>query len=138
MEKEYKQDIAGRKDLENFLVEFYRKAFTDPSIGHFFTAVVPLDLEVHIPVIADFWESVIFHTQGYRKNVMAVHQHIHELSSIRKEHLDRWVELFTETLDEFFHGEKTELMKQRARSIATLMDIKLNHGGVGEANSPKH
>ena len=62
---------------------------------------------------------------------MEVHQHIHLLSNIKKEHLDRWVKIFTETTDEFFEGEKATLMKHRARSIATLMDIKLNHGGMG-------
>jgi hypothetical protein len=42
------------------------------------------------------------------------------------------VKIFTETLDENFEGSRTELMKQRARSIATLMDIKLNHEGIAK------
>ena len=89
--------------------------------------MVPLNLETHIPVITDFWESVLFNKQGYRKNVMEVHQHIHHLSSIRKEHLDQWVTLFAATIDARFEGPVAALMKQRGRSIATLMDIKLNH-----------
>ena len=125
-----KRDIRTRGDIEVFLKSFYSKAFADERIGHFFTEVVPLDLETHIPVIAEFWESILFNTRGYRKNVMEVHQHIHNLSSIKKEHLDRWVELFTGTADELFEGEKAELLKQRARSIATLMDVKLNYGGI--------
>lgn len=125
-----KRDIESREDLEAFLKAFYKKAFADELIGHFFTEVVPLDLKTHIPVIADFWESIIFNKYNYRKNVMEVHQHIHNLSKIKKEHLDRWVKIFTETLDENFEGTKTELMKQRARSIATLMDIKLNHNQI--------
>ena len=124
-------DIENREDLELFLRVFYRKAFADELIGHFFIEVVPLDLKTHIPVIANFWESVAFNKHNYRKNVMEVHQHIHNLSKIEKQHLDRWVNLFTETLDENFAGDKTELMKQRGRSIATLMDIKLNHEGIG-------
>src|SRR5689334_10364365 len=126
-----KNDIESRDDLEEFLKAFYKKAFADELIGRFFTEVVPLDLTTHIPVIASFWESVVFGTHGYRKNVMEVHSHIHHLSKIQKVHLDRWIKLFTETLDERFEGSKTELMKQRARSIATLMDIKLNHEGIG-------
>jgi hemoglobin len=121
------KDIASRADLEQVLLAFYKKAFDDPLIGRFFTDVVPLDLETHIPLIADFWETVVFNTRGYRKNVMEVHRHIHELSPIRKEHLDRWVRIFTGTIDELFRGDKAELMKQRAASVATLMDIKLNH-----------
>jgi hemoglobin len=123
-----KKDIETREELEIFLWAFYKKAFADELIGNFFTEVVPLDLDTHIPVIANFWESVAFNKPSYRRNVMEVHQHIHHLFK----HLDRWVKLFIETLDENFEGSRTELMKQRARSIATLMDIKLNHDGVGK------
>jgi hemoglobin len=130
-----KKDIENREELEEFLRAFYKKAFADELIGHFFTEVVPLDLTTHIPVIAGFWESVVFNSHGYRQNVMEVHKHIHLLSKIKKEHLDRWVKIFIETLDEQFEGYKTELMKQRARSIATLMDIKLNHEGIGKSSS---
>lgn len=125
-----KKDIETRAELEDFLWAFYKKAFADELIGRFFTEVVPLDLSTHVPVIADFWESVAFNKPSYRKNVMEVHRHIHQLSQIRKQHLDRWVTIFTGTLDENFDGSRTELMKQRARSIATLMDIKLNHEGI--------
>jgi hemoglobin len=125
-----KRDIEQRQDIEEFLQAFYKKAFADQLIGYFFTEVVPLDLKTHIPIIASFWESIIFNSHGYRKNVMEVHQHIHGLSKIQKKHLDRWVQLFSETLDTFFEGAKTELMKQRAKSIATLMDIKLNHDQI--------
>lgn len=127
-----KNDIETREELEEILKIFYKKAFADELIGYFFTEVVPLDLKTHIPVIANFWESIVFNKPNYRKNVMEVHQHIHHLSKIQKEHLDRWVKIFTETLDENFAGAKTELMKQRARSIATLMDIKLNHGQINK------
>lgn len=127
-----KKDIESREDLVRLLNVFYQKAFEDELIGRFFTEVVPLDLTTHIPVIADFWESVVFGARGYRKNVMEVHRHIHELSAIKKEHLDRWVSLFTNTADELFEGERTMLIKQRARSIATLMDIKLNHKPINK------
>ena len=123
-------DISSRGDIEKVLSSFYQQAFTDDLIGTFFTEVVPLHLPTHLPLIADFWESVLFGTQGYRKNVMAVHQHIHNLAKIKKEHLDRWVQLFTQTVDELFAGEKATLMKQRAVSIATRMNIKLNHNSI--------
>jgi|SRR5215203_2223295 len=129
-----KRDIENRADLLQLLNSFYKKVFDDELIGHFFTEVVPLNLDTHVPVIADFWQSILFNTQGYRKNVMEVHQHIHGLSNIKREHLDRWVKIFMETTDELFAGDKATLIKQRARSIATLMDIKLNHHSI---NQPK-
>jgi hemoglobin len=127
-----KRDVETREELETFLRAFYKKAFSDELIGYFFIEVVPLDLKTHIPVIADFWEAIIFNKHSYRKNVMEVHQHIHSLSKIKKKHLDRWSEIFTETVDQYFEGARAELMKQRARSIATLMDIKLNHNQIGK------
>jgi hemoglobin len=121
------KDLQNRQDIEQVLEMFYNQVLKDYLIGHFFTSVVKLDLQKHIPIISDFWEAVIFNTQGYRKNVMEVHQHIHLLQKIEKVHLDRWVQIFTQTIDSQFEGEKASLMKHRASSIATLMDIKLNH-----------
>ncbi|RYY93814.1 MAG: group III truncated hemoglobin [Chitinophagaceae bacterium] len=125
------RDLETRADIEAVLVDFYDKAFADGLIGRFFTEVVPLDLDTHLPHIADFWESVVLGHRSYAKNVMAVHQHIHTLAPIQKEHLDRWVALFTATVAAHFEGPNAALMQQRARSVATLMDIKLNHPKPG-------
>lgn len=129
-----KRDIETREDIEGMLYTFYRKAFGDDVIGFFFKEVMPLDLNIHVPLITDFWESILFNTQNYRKNVMAIHQEISNRSRISKKHLDRWLKLFTETIAEEFEGQKAELMKQRAKSIATLMEIRFNHPNL---QSPK-
>jgi hemoglobin len=122
-----KKDIESRGDLEHLLERFYEKAFKDPLISHFFIEVVQLNLEEHLPLIADFWESVLLDGRGYRKNVMEIHRHISEKSPIRKNHFDRWVYLFSETVDSLFEGKKATMAKQRAASIATMMDIKINY-----------
>ncbi|MEJ7912786.1 MAG: group III truncated hemoglobin [Chitinophagaceae bacterium] len=124
------EDITNRADIEKVLVIFYSQAMKDDLIGRFFTEVVSLHLPTHIPLIASFWESVLFYTQGYRKNVMDIHQHISNLSPIKKLHLDRWLLLFIRVIDGLFTGDKANLMKQRATSIATMMNIKLNHGPI--------
>ena len=85
-----------------------------------------MDLEVHIPIIASFWESVVFNTRGYRGDVMEIHRRIHRISNIGTQHLDRWVRLFLDSIDAYFAGNNAELMKQRARSIATVMQMKLD------------
>jgi hemoglobin len=122
-----KRDIENRADLERLLEVFYKKVFKDDLISHFFIEVVPLNLETHIPVIADFWESVLLDGRGYRKNVMEIHLNISEKSKINKEHLDRWVKIFSETVDDLFEGAKASLAKQRAASIATMMNIKIDY-----------
>ena len=122
-----KKDIESRGDLEKMLETFYKKVFKDDLISHFFIEVVPLNLDTHIPVITDFWESVLLDGRGYRKNVMEIHLNISEKSKINKEHLDRWVKIFSETVDDLFEGAKASLAKQRAASIATMMNIKIDY-----------
>jgi len=119
------KDIETRSDIETLMESFYNKALADEMIGYFFTEVAPLQMETHMPLIVDFWETVLFDKALYKGNVLQVHQHIHRLSAFRNEHFERWVSLFTQTVNELFAGEKAEMAKQRAESIATVMKIKM-------------
>jgi hemoglobin len=56
---------------------------------------------------------------------MITHIRLHALTTLTKSHFDRWKKLFIETVDDCFEGEKAELAKQRAISIATMMQIKI-------------
>lgn len=125
------KDIETKEDIESLMVRFYSKALADETIGHYFTKVVPLDMEKHIPLITDFWESVLFEKGGYHGNVMQVHEKIHQLDAFRDEHFNRWVSLFTATIAEMYEGDAAEKLKQRATSIATVMKIKTIYGGIG-------
>jgi hemoglobin len=125
------RDIESRTDIETLMNAFYSKALTDETIGFFFTEVAPLNMEVHMPLIVDFWETIVFGKAAYKGNVLQVHQHIHELSAFTEAHFARWVALFQQTVNELFEGDHAELVKQRAESIATVMRIKLLYGGIG-------
>ena len=124
------KDIESREDLVMLLDRFYEKAMVDELIGHFFTEVAPLNLATHIPLIVDFWETILFDKAQYRGNVMDVHQHLHQLFAFKAEHFARWVLLFQQTIDGLFSGEKAERAKQRGASIATVLQIKLLHPGI--------
>ncbi|MHB1179871.1 MAG: group III truncated hemoglobin, partial [Daejeonella sp.] len=41
--------------------------------------------------------------------------------AIGKEHFDRWLQLFNETIDELFEGKIAENARKRASSIARIM-----------------
>jgi hemoglobin len=63
---------------------------------------------------------------------MVAHVQLHQKSPLTSAHFERWQQLFLTTVDELFEGDKAELIKQRARSIATMMLIK-----VHPSNDPK-
>lgn len=119
------KDIENRADIDQLIRTFYEKIMIDQEIGYFFTEVVKLDLGHHLPKIADFWETTLFHQAKYKGNPITPHVAMHQKSSMTKAHFDRWVEVFCETIDRLFSGSNAEMAKQRAHSIATVMFIKI-------------
>ncbi|UXX80906.1 group III truncated hemoglobin [Reichenbachiella carrageenanivorans] len=118
-------DIQTRADIDRLLYDFYQKIIKDEEIGYFFTEVVKLDLIHHLPKIADFWETTLFHQVKYKGNPIAPHLAMSQKSPMTKAHFDRWVTVFCETVDGLFAGAMAEMAKQRAQSIATVMHIKI-------------
>ncbi len=123
-----KLDIQTRSDIELLVNMFYKKVQKDEVISHFFNDVVVLDWSKHIPVMYDFWESILLDKHNYKGNPMPAHISLNEKSPMKKEHFDRWIQLFSSTVDELFSGEKAEQAKTRALSIATVMQIKIHKG----------
>lgn len=119
------KDIATRGDIELLINSFYDKVKTDKIIGYFFSDVVKVDWKKHLPVMYNFWESIIFGTPVYEGNPMKPHMMLHEKSPMESRHFEQWLKLFLATVDELFKGEKAEFTKQRALSIATVMQIKI-------------
>lgn len=117
-------DISSRADIDVLMRRFYGKAMSDPLIGYLFTEVAMLDLEHHLPVIGDFWESVLFGAGVYarhRRNPLLVHAALDEKESLRPDHFGRWLDLFNQTIDESFSGPRADFAKQRGEAIAARM-----------------
>jgi hemoglobin len=123
-----KKDIANRDDIILLINTFYEKVKKDQLIGYIFNDVAKVNWEKHMPVMYDFWENVIFFTGTYTGNPMAAHKQLHQKTPLNAEHFQEWIKLFTQTVDGLFEGDKAELTKQRAISIATVMQIKIVHG----------
>ncbi|CAN5766511.1 hypothetical protein BH11BAC4_BH11BAC4_07850 [soil metagenome] len=122
-----KKDIETRQDIEAFLIAFYEKVKTDKTIGIIFTEIVAIDWKQHIRLIADFWESILLDNPVYKKNAMEVHYALNRIFPLKQKHFDAWLVSFNDTLDKMYAGDKTELAKKRALSIAMLMEHKMNN-----------
>lgn len=123
---ETKKDIATREDLLILMTEFYKKLLADPSISYLFTDIAKIDLEKHLPVLVDFWDNVLFGSDTYRKNAMEPHLHLHRVSPLNSEHFKTWLGYFRQSTDELFDGPQAFRIKERATSIATIMQIKMH------------
>ena len=121
-----KKDITDREDLLKLLSKFYTRLLTDKSISYLFTDVAKIDLHHHLDILVDFWDSILFQSDTYRKNAMQPHMILHQKSPLQKHHFETWLGYFNATVDELFEGEKAALAKERALSIATVMQIKIS------------
>lgn len=120
-----KPDINNRADIEKLVTSFYEKVLRDESISFYFTDVVKVNWEKHLPVMYDFWENVVFYTGNYTGNPMERHMAIHRKHTMKTQEFERWLLLFHQTIDEIFEGERAETVKMRAKSIATVMQLKI-------------
>ncbi len=120
------RDIETRADIDTFIQSFYKKVIVDETIGIIFTKIVPINWEQHIPLIVDFWETILLDNPVYKKNAMAVHFDINKIFPLQKKHFDAWLFLFNSTLDELFKGTKTTLAKKRAEGITQVMLLKMD------------
>ncbi len=118
-------DITSRKDIDQFVRDFYGRLLEDPEISYIFTDVVGLDLEHHLPKIADFWDSVLLQAPVYDGNPMRVHMKLNQMTPLGKEQFDIWLRHFDATIDELFVGPIANQAKMRAHSIATVMQTKI-------------
>lgn len=112
------RDIETRADCERLVRAFYGRALADPLIGFIFVDVAQLDLEVHVPVIASFWETILLGARSYGGGAFAPHAALHGRVALRGAHFERWLVLWTATVDELFAGERAELAKAHALRVA--------------------
>jgi hemoglobin len=116
------RDIETRDDIDALMRAFYEKILQDPAIGYLFTEVAKIDLDHHLPIIGDFWETVLLGTGNYMRhgrNPLQVHLALNAKEHLRPEHFRRWLELFGESVDGLFSGKRALFAKQRAQGIAS-------------------
>lgn len=119
------KEISSREDIELLVKEFYSKVRKNETLGYIFDDVMKIDWDHHIPILIDFWETILLDTATYSRNAMAVHFGINAKVKLQALHFDTWLNLFDTTVDEFFIGEKAELAKKRAHSVADIMKLKV-------------
>lgn len=111
---EHFKRIETRKDIIQIVDFFYEKVRKDELIGPIFNDVAQVNWDEHLPKLYNFWEDLLLGTESYRGRPFPPHISL----NLKPEHFERWLYLFTKTIDENFNGLKAEEMKARAQRIA--------------------
>ncbi len=112
------KDIKTYEDCLFLIEKFYDKLLVDVQIGHYFKH---LPLDIHIPKVADFWAFILIDKPGYSNNMIQAHAKL----DLKGPDFEQWLNLFHETIDQNFQGEKASLAKERSTLIAWTMRSKL-------------
>lgn len=121
-----KKEITSRADIELLVDTFYNKITADSKIGFIFQKHMLLTFEEHMPIMYNFWESILLHTNTYKGNPILKHIELNKKVTLTKDHFDHWVLIWNSTVDELFIGTKADEAKQKAESMKQLMLYKLN------------
>ena len=127
-------DIATRDDIECLVRTFYRDAAMDDLLGPIFEGA-DVDWPEHIDTLTDFWSWQLLGERGYDGNPLRAHEPIHARLPFRDEHFERWLELFTATVDENFCGPLAATAKVRAAKMAHALQ-RLLGGAHGAPRDP--
>jgi hemoglobin len=124
-------DINSRSDIEVLIINFYEKVKKDDTIGFIFSDIAKVNWEQHLPIMFDFWETLLLDAASYSKNAMEVHYTLNRKVPLEEIHFHRWLKLFSETVDELFSGKFAMMAKTKAKSIAALMQFKMKQDNEG-------
>ncbi|WP_026819072.1 group III truncated hemoglobin [Arthrobacter castelli] len=118
-------DLQDRDDVYDLVNSFYQRAFNDELLGPIFLDVAQMDLQAHMPIMCDFWETVLFRAGLYKRNALQKHVDLHAKAPLGLEHFDRWLAIWTANVDDRYAGPKAELAKVQAGRIAQSIHRRL-------------
>ncbi len=123
------RDIENEQDIKLFLDAFYEKVKVDDTIAYLFNDVANLDWDAHMPKIYGFWEGILLGKPGFNGDMMGMHIRLHQKEKLTTEHFDRWIALFTETVNEMYAGIKADEAINRANMIRRTIEYNINQRG---------
>ncbi len=118
-------DMDSPANVERFVDLFYQRMLADEELAPIFLDVAAVDLDVHLPHIKDYWRKLLLGETAYRRHTMNIHRELHGKRALTPADFDRWLALFTRTVDEHFAGERAERAKRVAAAIAANMQKSL-------------
>ncbi|MCV7099014.1 group III truncated hemoglobin [Mycobacterium palustre] len=118
-------DLATRADVEALLRRFYGRVLVDGVLAEPFSELRVRGLDSHIPVMCDFWETVLFRAGLYRGSALHAHRNVHQRTPLSGDHFVRWLTTWNHTVDEMYCGPVAEHAKTQAGRIAWAMHRRL-------------
>lgn len=116
-------DIGKLEDVVKLVDRFYAKVQDDTLIGPIFNEKMQGRWPEHLAKMYTFWQTVLLGEHTYFGSPFPPHAQL----PVEKQHFDRWIALFQDTVDAHFSGPKAEEAKWRAGKMAEMFQYKIDH-----------
>ncbi|HAV55646.1 MAG TPA: globin [Aequorivita sp.] len=117
------KDILKLDDVKHLVDSFYGKIREDLLLKNIFNSNIQDRWPQHLQKMYTFWQTVLLSEHTYYGSPFPPHAKM----PIDKEHFDRWLQLWFETIDENFTGEIADEAKWRASKMAEMFQFKINY-----------
>ena len=95
----------------------------DGLIGPIFNEKIMNRWPEHLERMYRFWQTILLEVHTYSGSPFPPHKQL----PINKEHFNRWISIFSETVDNLFVGPVTEEAKLRAEKMAEMFNYKIEY-----------
>jgi hemoglobin len=117
------QDISNIEDIKLLVNTFYEKVQNDDLIGPIFNEKMIGRWPEHLEKMYRFWQTLLLEEHTYSGSPFPPHKQL----PVNQSHFDRWMEIFTETVDSLFFGKLAEEAKIRAANMAYMFNYKIEY-----------
>lgn len=118
-----KSEIVSLEDIKRMVNLFYGKVRKDDLLGDIFNEVIQDNWPAHLEKMYRFWQTVLLEEHTYNGSPFAPHVKL----PVQGKHFDRWKQLFFDTVNENFSGDKAEEAKFRATKMAEMFQLKIDY-----------
>lgn len=118
-------DIRNDEDIKKIVHTFYGKVQEDERLGYIFNDVANVNWNHHLPNMVDFWSNILFQTGRYKGSPFRQHLPL----PVEKLDFNRWYNLFEETVNELYEGEKADYAREMAQKIASSFTTRMEMKG---------
>lgn len=116
-----KNDIMNLEDIKLLVDSFYEKVREDDKLANIFNDKIQDRWTEHLNKMYRFWQTVLLGDHTYFGSPFLPHANL----PVEKEHFDRWLQLFYETVDSLFEGEKASRAKWQGERMAEMFHSKI-------------
>lgn len=118
-----KNDIKGLSDIKQMVDTFYGKIRQDDKLADIFNNVIQNRWTQHLEKMYRFWQTVLLEEHTYFGSPFIPHAKL----PVDANHFERWLQLFNETVDTLFEGEKANRAKWQGQRMAEMFLSKINY-----------